>query len=226
MFQVCIGEIIIDLHNFFTEKFFSIEFLTFIAVLVALVTPFIMHWLERRPKESALEIGEKGFITLQVTKASNNGNDRKTIGRVSIKNFGVHKAIAVQAFLEEVKNDGKIRGNFIPVPLCWTHQGLGGDGLSLRDIHPNQTVLLDIFYFEHPSSQQAEGSLNFALAIGSGIENFAEIKSEKTELSLKLYQESGQVIPFRLLIKWPRNGDIKKGGVRLLRPNPPQLIVL
>ena len=128
------------------------------------------------------------------------------VGRIIIHNAGSHKASSVEAYIEKIIFDGKLREDFFPMPLVWAHGQLNRLGPTVRDIYPNQTVYLDIINHVYDEYYVHEDSVDFAVAAGHGIDNLSRMNLGESELFIKLYQESGQVDEIRLKAKW-------KGGV-------------
>jgi len=197
---------------------------TALAVIVALATPWIMHWLGRRPKKSNL-IAEDARMNKQIGEEEKRHPEKKYyVGRMAIKNGdnGL-KAVAVEAYIEEVKDDGKIRTNFLPLPLQWTHGHLS-QNRSMRNIHTNQTVYLDICDFRTSSNPMSEASINITAAAGGEVSNFSTIKAEETELLIRLYQESGQVKDISLKIIWSKRSA--NGETEVIRNQPPVIEII
>jgi hypothetical protein len=148
---------------------------TTLAVIVALLTPWLVNWLNNKPKKSELELENRSIV-------NQNGYLN---GRLIIKNNGRFIARSVEIFIESIKFNGEIRENFFPVPLRWTHKNT-----AIRDIYPHQTAYLDLFVRER--NDVKEYSLNIEAGYGipslSGLDCYG-----KSELFLRFYQESGQV---------------------------------
>ena len=70
------------------------------------------------------------------------------IYRLGIKNDSNHIAKNVEFDIEEVKENGTKKENFIPAPHSWTHNNVS----SLRAIFPHQTAYLDIITINEKDS--------------------------------------------------------------------------
>jgi hypothetical protein len=168
-----------------------LEVLTLATIIVALVTPYITNHLSNKPKKSKLKL-EKFDIVNQ-----DNG-DNYYMGRLIIKNEGKFIAKSVEPYLDNVKSS-ESKKYFFPVPLKWTHSELNSINPSVRDIYPNQTVYLDLFYYEK-NSEKAK----FIIAAGKGLNDLETVSMGKNEISIVFYQESGQKDEFDLEIFWER----------------------
>lgn len=177
--------------NFF---FTSQTFWTALAVLVALVTPWIVNWLAAKPKKSKLIFKKTTVVNQDRNPDTNEDLVRLlNVGRVAIKNEGKYIARSVEAYIDRINFDGMLRENFIPMPLQWTHGELNKNGPTIRDIYPNQTVFLDLFNHLYDSGFAKNNSVVFAVASGQGVDDLSRMNLGESELVIKLYQESGQV---------------------------------
>ena len=177
-------------------------FWTFVAVLVALVSPWIVDSLNKRIKKSRLK-----YVGISIVNQHNDdGNPYNPgpfdVGRVALENTGKHKARSVEAYLEKIISEGKERPDFFPVPLSWTHGELNKGGLSVRDIYPNQTVYLDIFNYVFDPEVVGDSAAFFAVAAGQGVDNLSRMNHGESKILVKFYQESGQVDRLWLDISW------------------------
>ncbi len=127
--------------------------------------------------------------------------------RLLIKNypkhrvFGTSRAKDVEVIIESITENNKPRENFLPSPLTWTHGQAYEQNkyLVLRDIHPGQTVYIDICNFiENRKSLILATSVAAALHIT----DFCKLNKGQTTLKLMAYQDSGQIVPIKLLIEW------------------------
>lgn len=183
-------------HYAFLYKpfYFSQEFWTALAVIIALFTPWIVNWLTNRPRESKLF-----FKDTSVVSQDNNPDAEEDfarllkVGRLIIKNEGKYIAKSVEAYIDRIKFDGELRDDFFPMSLFWTHGQLNKSGPTIRDIYPNQTVYLDLFNYLYDPEYVGNSSVIFAVAAGQGVDNLWRMNLGESELFIKLYQESGQV---------------------------------
>jgi len=78
----------------------------------------------------------------QITEQSTDAGKILLINRISVKNTGTQSIKRLRCNLERVekleKDGGKVRPNFIPVPLNWTHYS------DTREIAVYETALLDV----------------------------------------------------------------------------------
>jgi len=175
--------------------YFTQEFWTAAAVVVALIIPWIIDWLSNRPKKSHLIVKGTSVINQDnaVDEYEQNMGRLLNVGRISIKNNGKFIAKSVEAFIEMIFFDGGYRADFIPVPLVWTHGQLGKQGPVSRDIYPNQTVSLDIFNYIYNSDYVGDNEVLFAIGAGLNTDNLSKMNLGESKILIKFYQESGQV---------------------------------
>lgn len=134
------------------------------------------------------------------------GGGSLIVYRLIIKNVGNHKAEDVEATVEKLYENGKgERNNFLPVPLGWTHAAAYVKSPVIRNIHPQQSVYLDLCEF---ISAQREGYgvidavIRLRAEAGQEIEDFSRIKKGDTELFIKLYQADGKALGIKVAINW------------------------
>lgn len=99
-------------------------------------------------------------------------------------------------------DNGNERGDFIPMPLVWTHGHLNKNGPTIRDIYPNQTVYLDVFNHIYDNGYADDNIVSFAVATGHNTDNLSGVTSGQSKILIKLYQESGQVTKICLKVNW------------------------
>ncbi|HUY62576.1 MAG TPA: hypothetical protein VMV50_02180 [Candidatus Paceibacterota bacterium] len=191
-------------HHFYNKPpFSSQDFLTALAVLVALATPWIVNWLTNRQKRSRLVFEGTSVIGQDDNPDTEEDLVRLlSVGRLIIKNEGKYIAKSVEAYIDRIKYDGEWRDDFFPMPLLWTHGQLNKDGLTIRNIYPNQTVYLDLFNYLYDSSYVGDNSVVFAVAAGQGVDSLWRTNFGESELFLKFYQESGQVDEVSIRAVW------------------------
>lgn len=192
---------------YLTPEFFT-SVATLMAVIVALATPWIMYYLDNKPKESKLIVRDTSVVnqddTVDDDEYSKNLPHILNVGRIIIENIGKHKASLTEAYIDKIIFNGEERENFFPVPLVWTHGQLHKNGPHIKDIYPNQKVYLDVFNHIYDDEYVDEHYVSFAVATGH---NFLALSrlcwvEYGTELLIKLYQESGQVNSIHLKISW------------------------
>lgn len=174
------------------------DWLTFFAVIVALSAPFLHNWLSNKPKKSKL--------VLQSAHVCNQDNGLSTyyMGRLIIKNKGKFIAKSVEPNINnlEAKQDKKF---FFPVPLQWTHYQISKKNPSIRDIYPNQSVYLDLFYFD-----KNKKTAKFTITAGKGLSELEDIVIGENKVNIVIYQKSGQVDSFKLKIVWDNEDSVPK----------------
>lgn len=168
---------------------------TVFAVAAAIVTPWVVNYLNYKPKKSKFVFEKCSVINQDPASSEDDKNSLRLlhVGRLVVKNIGRHKAVAAEAFIEKVVSNGDVRKNFIPMPLVWTHGRLSKTGPIVRDIYPNQTVYLDIFNHIYDYSYAGNSNVVFTVAAGHNNDNLSQMNSGESELFIKIYQESGQV---------------------------------
>lgn len=190
----------IHLHApFYTSQ----EVWTPLAVIVALITPWIVNWLANKPKRSRLIFKGTSIVNQdQNPEAEDSMTRLLNVGRVIIKNEGGYVAKSVEAYIDRIKFDGEFRADFFPIPLFWTHGQLNKNGPTVRDIYPNQTVYLDLFNHLYNTEYVKSSTVVFAVAAGQGVENLEKMNLGRSELYIKFYQESGQVDELCIEARW------------------------
>lgn len=140
----------------------------------------------------------KTKLTVKEVTSHIQGNGDLIVYRLLIKNESIYRARDVAVDVERIYDSGKLRSNFLPVPLGWTHSHAIG-GSVMRDIHPDQSVYLDICNY----IKKKEGVvLRLSLKAGSEIKDFCQLEIGSTKIELKAYQNSGQTVVITLLIEW------------------------
>lgn len=184
--------------------YYTQEFWTVIAIIVAFSTPFILHRLSNKPKKSRLEFCGKSVVNQDTASNEEESNMNRLlhVGRIIIKNTGRFKASAVEAYIEKIFSDDEERKDFFPIPLIWTHGQLNKNGPAVRDIYPNQTVYLDLFNHIFNNDYINNNIVVFAVAAGGHVENLSRVNLGMSEVVIKIYQESGQVDQVRVRINW------------------------
>ncbi|KKQ46840.1 MAG: hypothetical protein US75_C0012G0011 [Candidatus Woesebacteria bacterium GW2011_GWC1_38_13] len=116
--------------------------------------------------------------------------------RLKFKNKGMSIARNVMVYIMKVKDNGKIRENFLPVPLAWTH-----DGRYARNFSPQEVWFLDLCRKDNIKDKV---SPNLVLAAGQGVINYQKIEEGKTILQLRLSQSSSQVNNYFINLHWKK----------------------
>jgi hypothetical protein len=186
----------------------------FWAVIVALSIPFLVEYLRRIPNKSNLIISD-----IIVINQDNNPDEQHKpklldIARLAIRNEGRFKALSVEAYIEKICEDGEVRKDFIPMPLSWTHGQLNKSGPAVRDIYPNQTVLLDILQNTLDPEYVGDRSVRFAVAAGQNIDTLSKLALGESEVLIKIYQESGQVNDVLLKMTWDAKNNPQVSIIR------------
>lgn len=191
-------------HSFLNKPFYlSQEFWTALAVIVALFTPWIVNWLNGRPRKSKLVFKNTSVVNQDLNPDTDEDLVRLlNVGRLIIKNEGKYIAKSAEVYVDRIKWDNEFRDDFFPMPLFWTHGQLNKNGPTVRDIYPNQTVYLDIFNYLYDSNYTANSSVVFAVATGQGVDNLWRMNLGESELFIKFYQESGQVDEVCIKANW------------------------
>lgn len=73
-----------------------------------------------------------------------NGNVTQDVWRLLMENEGKGTAREVEVYAEKIIRNRSIVENFLPVPLQWTHYQTRGNNAVSRDIHPSQSVFIDL----------------------------------------------------------------------------------
>ncbi|MGB8991979.1 MAG: hypothetical protein WCD80_07995 [Desulfobaccales bacterium] len=180
------------------------------SLVIAVGVPFLVEHLRRKPRKSNLVIMNKSV----------NPQGDSFVGRLIITNDSEERAVNVEAYIESIVYNDKPIKDYLPIPLRWTHGHVYNSEIR-RDIFGKQTVYLDIFHYQEERGENIpviEG-LNkedlywFKLQSPITTLEYCNLKSGKTKLHIKLYQESGQVREKDVEITWEKKGD------------PPKLII-
>lgn len=121
------------------------------------------------------------------------GNGDLILYRLLITNKGNYPAKDVEVYVDNVIG----KNNFLPVPLIWTHARAYMTPGVYRNIHPNQSVMLDLCEFT-----KSRKLLKFRLAAGDEVEDFCILDGNNKEITLKIYQEDGKTISVKLKLTW------------------------
>jgi hypothetical protein len=126
------------------------------------------------------------------------GNGNLIVYRALISNEGLYRAKDVEVYAEEIIESNNKRENFLPVPFGWTHAHAYSKGVY-RDIHPNQSVYLDVFdYIISPKGNL----IRLSLKAGNEISDFSNINKGEIIIKSRIYQASGQTVNLKLKINW------------------------
>jgi len=160
-----------------------------VSLFVALVATWVADWLRRKPTKTNIKfIKAKTFPQVE---------ESLVMGRLVGKNYSNKKAVSVEAYIEAIEDNGVPRKDFLPVPLHWTHYQLNEE-LILKNICGNQYFYLDIFNFHTVFKY-----LKLCTPI-TGIGNYTNLKEGLTELTVRIYQASGQEFSKKIIIEWEK----------------------
>lgn len=147
--------------------------------------------------EPLKNLWKKTDLTVQGILTNKQGNGNSIYYRISIINNGNYPARDVEAYIDNIYEDNKERKNFLPVPLRWTHARAYTRAGVYRDIHPNQSVLLDFCELV-----KDRNLLHLSLAAGGEVPEYSILHGGNTKMVLKMYQENGKTIIIKLKIDW------------------------
>ncbi|KKQ34862.1 MAG: hypothetical protein US50_C0034G0003 [Candidatus Nomurabacteria bacterium GW2011_GWB1_37_5] len=173
--------------------YFTQEFWTALAVIVALFTPWVVNWLNKRQEKSNLVFEDISIVHQDSKPEEDNMRKLLDVGRLIITNKGKFKAKTVEAYMDKIISNNEVRTDFFPMPLVWTHGQLNKNGPTVRDIYPNQTVYLDIFNHIFDPEYVGDSSVLFAVADDHGVDSLSKMELGESDIIIKFYQESGQV---------------------------------
>ena len=117
--------------------------------------------------------------------------------RLLVKNFGKTSAYDVEVYVTKLTDPDCIREDFLPVPLCWTHNGLK------RSFHPNQFGYLDLCRIDKRGDYP-----KLALIPGAGVFNYETILEGTTILELTTFEASGKVKIYNVTLNWKPGMEI------------------
>jgi len=131
--------------------------------------------------------------------------DFQYIYRLQLRNESCYTAKNVEIDVEGVRDNGdKLRENFVPSPLSWTHRTT-----EPRNILPHQNAFLDICEVK----QEANKFIILAAPHIKPLKEMPYIKKGTTRLVLKYYQENGQTGEVKLKITWNGNETFNEGDL-------------
>lgn len=111
--------------------------------------------------------------------------------RLLMKNFGRTSAYDVEIYVTKLTDPDRVRDDFLPVPLCWTHNGLK------RSFHPNQFGYLDLCRIDNQCVNP-----KLALIPGAGVFNYETILEGTTILELTSFETSGKAKKYNVALNW------------------------
>jgi hypothetical protein len=116
-----------------------------------------------------------------------------------IKNSGNEIAKRVQADVVEIYYKNKLKINYVPVPLRWTHINVEN-----REILPNQTVYLDVLeeHYVGKINSKIQTLITLGSSFGQEVKDFSIIDEGTNKLKIRLFEENGNNIDLILLIKY------------------------
>lgn len=118
--------------------------------------------------------------------------------RLLFRNNGNDVANNVEVYISKILDNDKVRDNFLPVPLSWTH-----DGKSKRNFNPKQYGYLDLIRRNNIETESCKPKL--VLVAGQGVENYENISEGNSKLFLDIFQENGMLIKYQVDIEWTAN---------------------
>lgn len=147
--------------------------------------------------EQFKSLTRKTNLSIKNIRTNEQGGGNSVYYRLEIINKGNYPAKNVEVYVDSIKEGGQIRDNFLPVPLRWTHARAYLSAGVYRDIHPDQTVLLDFCEFV-----KDRNLLQLSLAAGDENPEFRILHGGDTKVIIKIYQESGKTLKITLPIIW------------------------
>jgi hypothetical protein len=188
-----------------TKQPFFVQYGALIASATALFIAIGGNWLRSKVFKSDLRvIGFRNFKQ----------QENLIVWRIILQNKGHDTAENVQADVIEISDDGKKRGDFLPIPLKWTHLDT-----ESRNILVNQTVHLDIFDEIH-NSQGSPAYSNLEIRLGTrfglNIRKFTFLESGKAKLKIVVFQKSGSNI--EIDIEAEKDNDNRIFSAKLFQP--------
>lgn len=133
---------------------------------------------------------------LKVTDLKKYKQNQINVWRLLIKNIGSDIAKDVKAEISMLFDNGKLRKNYLPAPLRWTHsQYVVGNHKFYRenkDIHPGQTAHLDIFD-EIPIKEGIKIRIATTISLDN-IPDFSSLQQGKAEIKMKIFEKNTKPI--------------------------------
>ncbi|MBI4089126.1 MAG: hypothetical protein HY424_00260 [Candidatus Levybacteria bacterium] len=146
----------------------------------------------------------KTNLTVQRILPNEQGNGNSIHYRLLIVNKGSYPAKDVEVYVDKIYENNRERRNFLPVPLRWAHARAYMTAGVYRNIHPNQSVLLDFCELI-----KSNNLLKLSLAAGDEVPDYCILHGGDTKVAIKIYQEDGKTITTKFKISWQTNFNIQ-----------------
>lgn len=185
-----IADNLLPLQNLNNPSYSDPNFLG--AMLASLVALLIAIY-----SEQFRNLARRTNLSVKNVRINEQGNGNSVYYRLEIINEGNYPAKNVEVYVDSIQENSQTRENFLPVPLRWTHARAYMSAGVYRDIHPNQSVLLDFCEFV-----KDRNLLHLSLAAGGENPEFAILHGGDMQVDIKIYQESGKTIKITLPISW------------------------
>lgn len=118
--------------------------------------------------------------------------------RLKFENNGKNIAEDVEVYVDKIYDNGRLRKNFISVPLTWTHSG------SLkRSFQERQYGYLDLCRRDNIEVETSTPKL--VLIPGAGIPTYQNLGEGDTVLRLMIFQKYGKRKTYRIHLNWVAN---------------------
>lgn len=170
-----------------------------IASLFAIFTALVVAYLMEPWRRSFMKTN---LVPIKVVSQLQGGT---YCYRLAIENDSHYIAKNVEIDLEEIKDDGNItRQNLIPSPLSWTHRSR-----ESRDIQPHQTVYLNLL----EAIQEQNKFLRITAPNIQHLDDMTLIKPGESKLTLKVYQDNGQIKQITIKVTWNGNESFEEADL-------------
>lgn len=134
------------------------------------------------------------LVNTHHNRQTSRGGSTQGHTRLKFLNDGGSVAKDVMVYVERIKDNGKVRQDFLPVPLSWTH-----NGRYWRNFAPHEIWYLDLC---RKNDITDHNKPVLVLAAGQQVPVYEDIEEGKTTLVVKLSQKSGQIKNYKIDLQW------------------------
>jgi hypothetical protein len=189
--------------------------LTAFGTIAAVVTALLISirqqtWRERHEMSDIVTVDARTYYQ---DKPSLDDPPRQIVLRLDLINRGF-LASSVQAIVRSITVNSRVRENFLPVPLFWTHGTIYHPSSVVRDIQRNQTAHLDLC-----SGSTLYDDLRISTPI-TGNADFDQLETGVNSLEIEFNQRSGQTFFIVVDVTWEQGNEpmVTRVGDRTLEP--------
>jgi len=169
-----------------------------VAFLGGLVVSPVMAVVREQVRDYFFHPEIRAVDTVRTHQDGRTGQAGMVVTRLLLKNEGSVSAREVEAYVEEIFDNGEKRESFIPVLLRWTHSHVREGSRYMRDIHAKQSCYLDV-------AELGAAAVGYKVVLrpdwaAREYGAYSRLKEGRTELVIRLYNASGRTTTVRLQI--------------------------